>query len=232
MAENPLMRAATNTSPRPGTQPANTGATTVLAKAAGANVALAAAESAGHVGATVKDGASEVASKIGSQGRDLLAQLGTELTDRADGQQQRLAAGFRSAAEELQSMADSSDHRGMASDLVRQGADRSASVASWLEARDSTASLAEVRGFARHRPAAFLALAAGIGILAGRLTKGLSGGTSSSGTRNGRVSAPVKPVSATLEPMPVQPYGTRDVYTEPTVAPGEPPASTTTLPGS
>jgi hypothetical protein len=61
-------------------------------------------------------------------------------------------------------------------DLVRQAADRSASVASWLEGRDPGSLLDEVKTFARQRPGTFLLLAAGAGILAGRLTRSLSEG--------------------------------------------------------
>ncbi|MCZ2405013.1 hypothetical protein IV498_18075 [Paenarthrobacter sp. Z7-10] len=241
MTENPLTPDTQTPSYRAATETAGTGSTTETggtgstaeaAKTEAADVAHVSAESAGDVAATVKDETAQVVSEVGSQAKDLLTQLRTELGDQADTQQQRLAAGLRSAADELHSMADSSDQSGMASDLVRQGADRSASVASWLEGRDSAALLEEVRGFARQRPIAFLALAAGVGILAGRLTRGLSAGTPSSGATNRAVSAPVVPVSPAPAPVPVQPYGAGDVYAEPTLAPGEPPVSTTALPGS
>jgi hypothetical protein len=64
----------------------------------------------------------------------------------------------------------------VASDLIRQAAERSASVASWLEGRDPGSLLNEVKSFARQRPGTFLLLAAGAGVLAGRLTRSLAAG--------------------------------------------------------
>ncbi|MBG0741084.1 hypothetical protein IV500_17055 [Paeniglutamicibacter antarcticus] len=257
MTENPLTPNAQTPSHRATAQTAGTGSTTEAAKTEATDVAQVTAESAGHVAATVKDETAHVASEVGSQAKDLLTQMRTELGDQADTQQQRLAGGLRSVADELHSMVESSEQSGMASDLVRQGADRSASAASWLEGRDSAALLEEVRGFARQRPVAFLALAAGVGILAGRLTRGLSAGTPSKGATNSAAPdnsaapvpvvpvvpvspapvvpvspAPVVPVSPVPASMPVQPYGSGDVYAEPTLAPGEPPISTTALPGT
>jgi hypothetical protein len=73
-------------------------------------------------------------------------------------------------------MANAPDQQGMASDLVRQAADRASSVASWLETRQPGDLLTEVQRFARNRPGTFLLLAAGAGVLAGRLTRGLTAG--------------------------------------------------------
>ncbi len=238
MTENPLTPDAPTPSHRATVETAGTGSTTETAKTEATNVAQVTAKSAGHVAATVKDETAQVASEVESQAKDLLTQMRTDLGDQADTQQQRLAGGLRSVADELHSMVESSEQSGMASDLVRQGADRSASVASWLEGRDSAALLEEVRGFARQRPVAFLALAAGVGVLAGRLTRGLSAGAPSKGATNSSApvdsAAPVSvvPVSPAPAPMPVQPYGSGDVYAEPTLAPGEPPVTTTALPGT
>jgi hypothetical protein len=57
---------------------------------------------------------------------------------------------------------------------VRQAAERSSAIASWLEARDPGSLLTEVKSFARQRPGAFLMLAAGAGVLAGRLSRSLA----------------------------------------------------------
>jgi hypothetical protein len=61
----------------------------------------------------------------------------------------------------------------MAADLARQGAQFTEQAASWFDGRDPGAVLNEVRSFARSRPGAFLLMAAGAGLLAGRLTRGL-----------------------------------------------------------
>lgn len=73
-------------------------------------------------------------------------------------------------------MAMASDQPGVASDLVRKAAERSSAVASWLDGRDPGSVLDEAKSFARKRPGTFLLLAAGAGVVAGRLARGLSAG--------------------------------------------------------
>ena len=61
--------------------------------------------------------------------------------------------------------------------LVRQRLDdvarRAGDAAGWLDQRDPGSLLEEARGFARRRPMAFLAAAAGLGVVAGRLSRSL-----------------------------------------------------------
>ncbi|TLM80256.1 hypothetical protein FDW83_19000, partial [Pseudarthrobacter sp. NamE2] len=94
--------------------------------------------------------------------------------NQAGSQQQKAAEGIRTISGQLQSMADAPDQQGVASDLIRQAAQRSESVASWLENKQPGDLLSEVQRFARNRPGTFLLLAAGAGVLAGRLTRGLT----------------------------------------------------------
>ncbi|MDJ0355615.1 hypothetical protein [Paenarthrobacter sp. PH39-S1] len=232
MTENPRMQDAQTSSYGATPEATVSDSTTDAVKGEAADMTHVAAHAAGHVAETAKDETTQVVSEVAFQAKDLLAQVRTDLVDQADAQQQRLAGGLRSVADELHSMANSSDQSGTASDLVRQTADRSASLASWLEGRNPGSLLEEVRGFARQRPVAFLALACGVGILAGRLTRGLSAGASSGGTANGTLTTPVRAVSPVVAPAPVQPYGAGDVYVEPTLAAGEAPVSTAALPGT
>jgi hypothetical protein len=128
------------------------------------------------VAETAKTEAANVASEAKANAKDLLYQARSDLTDQAGAQQQKVASGLRSISEELHSMARASDQPGVASDLVRQAAERSSSVAAWLDGRDPGSLLNEVKSFARQRPGTFLLLAAGAGVLAGRLTRSLSAG--------------------------------------------------------
>ena len=68
---------------------------------------------------------------------------------------------------------------GMAADLARQGASRLDAAASWLENRQPGEILDEVRSFARRRPGAFIAGAAILGLVGGRMTRGLTADSSS-----------------------------------------------------
>jgi hypothetical protein len=85
-----------------------------------------------------------------------------------------VADGLWSISDELSAMANASQDGGVATDLVRQAAERSSAVAAWLENRDPGSLLDEVKAFARRRPGAFLLLAAGAGVLAGRLGRGMA----------------------------------------------------------
>lgn len=168
-----------------GTSTTETSSKTDAAKGEAGEVTRQAADSAQNVAQTAKDEAANVAGEVKSNAKDLLAQARTDLTAQAGTQQQKAAQGLHSISSELHSMADASDQPGVATDLIRQAAERSQSVATWLDNRDPGSLLNEVKSFARQRPGTFLLAAAGAGILAGRLSRSLSAGapdTASSGT--------------------------------------------------
>ena len=71
-------------------------------------------------------------------------------------------------------MARNSEQDGVATDLARQAADKARQAAGWLADRDPGSLLDEVRSFARRKPGTYLAIALGAGVLAGRLTRGLT----------------------------------------------------------
>jgi hypothetical protein len=146
------------------------------------DVARTAADSAQSVAETAKSEVANVASEAKANAKDLLHQARHDLTQQAGAQQQKVATGLRSVSDELHAMAQASDQPGVATDLVRQAAERSSSVASWLDERDPGSLLNEVKSFARQRPGTFLLLAAGAGVLAGRLSRSLSAGAPESTT--------------------------------------------------
>ena len=86
-------------------------------------------------------------------------------------------------------MAHGSEQSGMATDLVQQAGERTNAVASWLEQREPGHVVDEVTRFARQRPGAFLALAAGAGFLVGRLGRGLKAATTTATKRRQRLTA-------------------------------------------
>src|SRR6476661_3610294 len=146
------------------------------AKEEAADVARTAAGSAQNVAQTAKDEAANVAHEAKANAQDLLSQAKSGLTSQAGTQQQKAAEGIRNISTQLHSMASAPDQQGMASDLVRQAAERTSSMATWLENREPGDLLNEVQRFARNKPGTFLLLAAGAGVLAGRLTRGLTAG--------------------------------------------------------
>ena len=154
-----------------------------------ANVAGQAAGAAQNVAATAKEEVSNVASEVKTSARDLLNQTKSDLASQAGTQQQKAAAGIHTISSQLRTMADAPDEQGVASDLIRQAADRSASIASWLENRNPDSLLEEAKTFARQRPGAFLLIAAGAGLVAGRLGRSLQAGASTSAPSNATVAA-------------------------------------------
>ena len=168
-----------------------------VAKEEAANVAGETKVAAKNVAGTAKTEAKNVAYEAKNSAKDLLHQAKSDLTSQAGTQQTKAAEGIRSISSQLRSMADAPDQQGVASDLIRQAADRSESVASWLDNRDPGSLLDEVKSFARQRPGTFLLLAAGAGMLAGRLGRSLQAGAPETGTGAG--------YAGTVPPYPVQP---------------------------
>ncbi|WP_051423236.1 hypothetical protein [Arthrobacter sp. MA-N2] len=155
------------------------------------NTAEQARQSATSVVDTTKAEAANVASEVKANAKDLLSQAKLELSDQAGIQQQKVAAGLRSISEELRSMAEATNDPGVATDLVRQAAERTSSAATWLDDREPGSIVDEVKTFARRRPGAFLLLAAGAGVLAGRLGRSLSDvGDAPARTQSTGVTAP------------------------------------------
>jgi ElaB/YqjD/DUF883 family membrane-anchored ribosome-binding protein len=147
------------------------------AKDQAAEVAGTARDAGKHVAGVAGEQAGQVASEATQQVKQLVQQTRGELTEQAATQQQRVASGLRSLSQELSAMAQGSERSGMATDLVHQASDRTNAVASWLEQREPGHVLDEVTRFARQRPGTFLALAAGAGLLVGRLGRGLKAAT-------------------------------------------------------
>jgi hypothetical protein len=148
-----------------------------------------------HAADTAKEQASAVTAEAARQGKDLARQAQSELATQAGQQQQRLAGGLHALGDELASMASRSENPGVATDLVHQAAGTTRQVASWLEDREPGQLLEDVKTFARQRPGLFIALAAGVGLAAGRLTRGLADSGGSDDTP-----APVQ--EETLPPLP------------------------------
>jgi hypothetical protein len=126
-----------------------------------------------HVADVAREQAAAVAVEAGRQGRDLLHQAQGQLEEQAAQGQQRLANQLLSLSDELRSMADSAGQGGMAASLASQAASRVRNAGLWLDDRKPGQVADEMQSFARRRPAVFLALAVGTGLVAGRLTRGL-----------------------------------------------------------
>jgi len=137
------------------------------------NVKQTAVEAGSRVAGTAKEQAATVAGEAKNQAKDMLNQARTQLTSQAGTQQQNLAGAIRTIGGELGTMASSSEQPGVASNLANQAAGVVDSVASWFENKEPADLVTEVTTFARQRPGAFLAIAAGTGFVLGRLARSL-----------------------------------------------------------
>ena len=147
---------------------------TDVAKDQAGQVADTAKQAGAQVAGTVKEQAGQVTAEAGKQAKQLLSQAQSEITEQAAVTQQRVADGLHALADELTGMTRNSDQDGPATDLARQAADKAHKAAGWLADRDPGTLLDEVRSFARRKPGTYLAIALGAGVLAGRLTRGLT----------------------------------------------------------
>ena len=156
-------------------------------------------ESGAQVAGTAKDETIQVATEAKEQAKDLFYQVRGEMSEQTSAQQHRAAGGLRTLADELAGMAQNSEQSGVASDLARQASQRVRTVAGWMEEREPGDLVAELKGFARRKPGTFLAAAVAVGLLGGRLTRGLTadqkdasqpGGQSPEGSQDGGVARP------------------------------------------
>ena len=160
--------------------------TTQVAREQTAEVAGTTKQAAAQVVDTVTEQAGQVSHEAAQQAKQLLHQVQSELSEQAASTQTRVAGGLQALADELSGMARNSEQDGVATDLARQAADRARSAAEWLGDRDPGSLLADVRAFARKKPGTYLTLALGAGVVAGRLTRGLTAPGQDGATRDPR----------------------------------------------
>jgi hypothetical protein len=166
-----------STSPQRGEQfppaPAEEQGTADVVKSQATDLSHSSIQTGKHVADVAREQASGVAAEAARQGRDLLHQAQGQLEKQAAQGQQQLAHHLLSLSDELRSMAGASGQDGMAASLASQAASRVRTAGQWLDDRQPAQVADELQSFARRRPAVFLALAAGAGLVAGRLTRGL-----------------------------------------------------------
>jgi hypothetical protein len=137
------------------------------------------------VASTAKDEAGQVKDEAVGQARELAASAKQEATSQLSTQQDRLAAQSRTISDDLERI---SRGERAESDLVNQAVSalsgRARRVTEQLESKEPMDLIDDVRRFAARRPGAFLAIAAGIGLAAGRLTRGAKDSPDDHGPRH------------------------------------------------
>lgn len=156
------------------TNPDNT-RTAGAAKEEAANVKDKAFDAAGQVAGTAKEEAANVKNEARKQARSLTDSTLEEVNTQASTQQKRIAEQSRTITDDLSRLARGERAESdMVNQFISMAADRAQQFTTQLENKEPKELLNDVRRFAARRPGTFLAIAAGIGIVAGRFTRGLS----------------------------------------------------------
>ncbi|MEL4504414.1 hypothetical protein AAEX63_06645 [Luteococcus sp. H138] len=142
------------------------------AKQKAAEVKDTAAEATTKVTGQAKQEAQQVATEAQDQIRGLVDTTLGEVRGRASEGQTALAGTVGSLSQELQQLTRESSASGPVAQFAGDIASRGEQLASWLENHEPDDVLVEVRRFAARKPTTFLALAAGAGLIAGRLARG------------------------------------------------------------
>jgi hypothetical protein len=168
--------------PPPAPMATDAPSTADVAKDEAKNVQETAVQAGSQVASTATDQAKQVAQETQRQAKDLLDQGRSQVREQAISQQQKAGQSLTSLAQELRGLADgtSSGAPGPARDLLQQASGFVDDFAHKLQTRDPGELLDEVRSFARRKPGLFLLGAAAAGIVAGRLTRGVTAAHSDS----------------------------------------------------
>jgi hypothetical protein len=192
------------------------------ARAQAAQVGQHAAQEGSQLAGTATDQAKQVAAEARRQARDLVGEARGQLSDQATNQQQKVAGGLRSLAEELAVMAAKGEQSGPATEVAHQVAERARQAAVWLEQREPGDLVSELRRVGRQHPGTFLLGAVIAGVMVGRLTRGAvaSTSTNSSESTPGQIARP-QPAVADYQDA----YAGSPPLNATTTPPGEEPAS-------
>ena len=174
-----------------------------VARDAAADVGNSAREAGSHVAQSATDQARQVVSETGRQARDLLGEAKGQVREQASTQQHQAARQLRAVADELSEMAAKGGQSGLATQVAQEAAERVRGVASWLDQREPGDLLDGVREFARRHPGTFLVGAAAAGMVAGRLTRGLTSATGPDGQPRPQPYAVSEPQPRTLSELPL-----------------------------
>lgn len=188
------------------------GSAAQTAKEQAGNLKDSAAGAGGHLLGEAKSEATAVTQEARRQLGDLWTQARSEVTDQASAQQTRLAGGLTAVGGQFTQMASAPDEQNLATDIVREVGTRVDALGRWLENHGPDEVLDEVRTFARRRPGTFLLVAAGAGVVLGRLTRGLKDAPSATPTTG--TATPAAPAAPAAYATPVTPASSAAAPTE------------------
>lgn len=161
------------------------GETADAAKQSGQAVAGSAADHARDLAGTASEKASDVLGEAKSQASDLLGNTREQVRTEAENRRGQAVSSLRAIGDELDSMQSHDGDKGIATQLASRGGEYVRQTADWLDGREPSQILDDVRRFARERPGTFLLGALLAGVVAGRFTRAVKAGAPSGGSSSG-----------------------------------------------
>ena len=164
-------------------------------------VATTAADQGKQVAGQAMEQAQAVAGVAKEQARSLFDQARDDVRAQADSQTERIADGLRGLAGQVQAMLDGrNDEAGQLPDLARQATQQLETIAGRIGDRGMDGVVQDVTTFARRKPGLFLAGAAALGFVGGRLLRGAQ-----AAQQQGLASSSSTPTSSMTPSQPAQP---------------------------
>lgn len=161
-----------------------------IAKDRAAEVKETTKSSATDVVSTAKQQVGTTVGTAKSQAQQVISETRTQVSQQLTQQQQKAASTLSTFAQGFLDLADGKDTSGPAQDLVREVGTRLQGIASFVENKEPTELVTDLRSFAQQRPEIFLLGAAGIGFVIARFVKGSKEATSWGGTSTGYSTTP------------------------------------------
>ncbi|WP_149551411.1 hypothetical protein [Streptomyces marokkonensis] len=176
------------------------GSTGEKVKAETSATAGQARQAAGQVAGTAAEQARTVVGEARQQAGTVIDDLRSRAIEEADGQTRRAAGTLRQWADDFSGLAAHAENDSPARSLAARAGDRGQRAADYLERQGVEGLVADLQGFARRRPGAFLGGALLAGLAVGRLAKVTQSASRADG--DGQRQATAAPVA---EPLPAAP---------------------------
>jgi hypothetical protein len=159
-------------------------------------------QAAGQVAGTAAEQARTVVGEARQQAGTVIEDLRGRAIDEADGQTRRAAGTLRQWANDFSSLAAHAEHDSPARGLTARAGDKGMRMADYLERQGVEGIAADLQGFARRRPGAFLGGALLAGLAVGRLAKVTQTASRTDGNGQRRVTAAPAPEALPAAPPP------------------------------
>ncbi|MFE4047771.1 hypothetical protein [Streptomyces sp. YIM B13518] len=157
-------------------------------------------QAAGQVAGTAAEQARTVVGEARQQAGTVVEDLRTRAIDEADGQTKRAAGTLRRWANDFSGLAAHAENDSPARGLAARAGDKGMRAADYLERQGVEGLVADLQGFARRRPGAFLGGALLAGLAVGRLAKAAQ--TASRTDGNGQRQVTAAPAAGALPSAP------------------------------